>query len=220
MSDSLSYNHNFVGVYVFEAVCETGLGAETLLIESRISASGKLLLFTVVNGQPMRGGSIQDLVLSYPQCLSLSIGHTLHISWNNAHKKAEVYEIYVPSHSKHNMINMKVRLHIDHMSYETEECETLTEAIGELKTLTGPQIAWWFQTCHHCLYSYPAFRGPGWDDRDHLRCYRDAPNELVQVQQKGQKFVDFDTMYAGSYFVNAFHTCAAWQPPTAGAKDL
>jgi len=190
-----------------------------LLIEMRISAEGKILLFTVVNGQQIRSSSIQEFVLSHPDCLSLSIGHSVNILWNKAIERAELYEIYVPVHSGHNLIRVKVRLIVGNTTHETEACETLTEAVMELKELTSPDAEWWIQTCHHCIYSYPAFLGPGWDDRDQLRCYRDTPDEFVQIHQKGQKFVSSDTMYAGNYFVHAFHTCAAWRKPKAIDKD-
>jgi hypothetical protein len=203
------YLRNFVAASAFEAVYITEQGEQTLLVEVRRKPDGKMLLFTVVDGQQVREGSIQEFILTHQACKSLCIRHTVHVLWNSTPKTGELLEIFVPEQDVSRGISVRLRLTIASTAYETDACATLTEALMELDDVIGSETDWWLQICHDCYYSAPAFLFPV-DDRDDLRCYRDAPDVVAEVRDKG-KFASPEALYAGSYFVNAFHTCAAWR---------
>lgn len=144
------------------------------------------------------------------KCLSLSIPHTLYVLWNSVPKAAELVETFVPAPASPSFVNVKLSLVVDGNVYETEACDTLTDAIWELDEAIGEEIEWLLQTCYDCLYSRPAFLTPV-SDRDHMRCYRDVPEAFAEVRRQG-KNASAEALHSGHYFVNVFHTCAAWQP--------
>jgi hypothetical protein len=175
----------------------------------RKRAKGQWIVFTKVGGQLARYDSLQELVLKQPNCRALIISHTLNILWNDTVHKATLYEILSPSEKKSGLVTVKLRLEVNDKEYETEECDSLTEARRHLVEISSP-VTFQLQICADCCHSWPAVTGPGWDDRDELACYRDAPDAEAELVEKG-KFASDEAAGAGEFFVNAFHSCAAWQ---------
>lgn len=210
MKEQFSYGRNFVIARSFEAIYRTRLGEHVLLWESRTPPSGNALFFTVLDGQEIRVGSIHEFIQQHPECISLSIHHTMHVLWNGVSKKAGLDEIYVPDRTGRAYAMIKLRLVIDSAEFETEECSTLADAALELEEIIGSGVEWCLQTCFECDYCSSAFPSPA-SDRDDLRCFRDDPEAFMEVKRK-QKFASAEARFSGHYFVNAFHTCAAWRP--------
>ena len=193
----------------FWAIHCTEQGEQTLLWESRTTTDEKFTLYTVLDGQEVRVNSISEFLFAHPKCLSLSIPHDIQVLWDGKSQSAELTEDF-SLQSEPSSVVIKLCLVIGNSRYETEECDTLTDAIWELGEIIDGDIKWWVQTCYHCIYSRPAFLVP-MSDRDELRCYRDVPDAFEEVKHRG-KFADASALHAGHYFVNAFHSCAAWKP--------
>ena len=212
MSNSVSIPdpiQSFSSFNKFWAIHHTERGEQTLLWESRTTTDEKRTLYTILNGQEVHVNSINEFLLTHSKCLSLSIPHDVQVLWNGKSQSAKLTETFsLQSESISVVINLC--LVIDNSRYETEECDTLTDAIWELEERIGGGIKWWMQTCYHCLYSRPAFLVPV-SDRDEMRCYRDVPDAFEEVKRQG-KFASISALQAGHYFVDAFHSCAAWRP--------
>jgi hypothetical protein len=149
----------------------------------------------------------------------LSIPHTIHMLWNGEVKQAEVTEIFRPRPNVgHSLFAaLQLRLVIEGRKYETSLCNTLQDAVWELQEITEAKADWWLRTCYHCQYAGQA-RDYATSDREYW-CYRDVPDAFAEIQAKG-KYASREALYAGSYFVNAFHVCAAWRPiQTSSAVD-
>ena len=117
-------------------------------------------------------------------------------------------------------VSVQLQLVLDGEAYTTTPCDVLQDAQMELNAIVGPEVQLVLQSCTNCIYCTPFDLGPGWDDRNGLRCHRDAPPLLFdEVRRKG-KFASWDALYGGHYFVNAFHRCAAWQKPEEGLHQL
>ncbi len=203
-------SQNFVAAQAFEAAYEDTQGQQNIMLELRFKADESCLLFTIVRDEPVYASSIHDFVLKCRDCTQLSIGHNLFVLWNGISKPAQLVEHFIPNRGKP-LVIIKTSLFIDGIVFESTDCDTLQDAIGELHDLTDAGISWQIKTCYHCKFCYLAFLGPQ-SDRDDYRCYRDAPEAFAEVQERGYKFASRASQIAGSYFVNAFHTCAAWEP--------
>ncbi len=214
MSDLPASGRNFVGVSAVEAVYHAAQVSHRLLLELRRSADGTMRLFTEIGGQQIQARSIHEFILARSDCKSLAIPHRVRVLWQGVPRVADLLEVFIPRHDEAANIHVQLRLDMEGSTYETEPCATLSDAVRELRERFPADTEWWLQTCHHCAYSSPFLLGPGWDDRDDLQCYRDAREALAEVRWMG-KFAGYDTLHAGDYFVNAFHTCAAWRPSTA-----
>jgi hypothetical protein len=92
----------------------------------------------------------------------------------------------------------------------------LTDAYVELQEITELVARWWLCTCFDCKYSGHA-RDYCLSDREYW-CYRDVPDAYAEIAAKG-KYASQEARFAGDYFVDAFHTCAAWQPYRAVVLD-
>lgn len=202
----------FVAATAFEATCRTERGVEHLLVESRMTADRQTTVFTKVGGRPIRAGSIYELIAQVPGCLSIANHHRVPVLWNGVQRKAELIEEFVTTADTSQLIQVVLRLTLDGVTYETEPCITLTDALLELGDVIGSHVTWRLQTCYHCLYSFAAYPGPS-SDRDELRCYRDAPEAFEEIYHHG-KFASQEALHAGAYAMNAFHTCVAWEPLT------
>lgn len=204
---------HFMAISNFEAIYCTTQHKQLLVWEMRTKYQWNIEFFTRINGRDVRVKSLQDFILSEPDAVSLAIPHRVNVLWNNKPEVAELLEIYTPMKVPHHPLMPKVwmnlKLTVGNMSYETTECDHFTEAIWELSELIGSETKWVLQTCHSCNFSYPAFPGPV-SDRDDLRCFRDEPEAFIQIQEKG-KYASLEALNSGDYFVNVFHTCAAWQ---------
>jgi hypothetical protein len=212
MAELPAYARNFMAASSFEATYRTDQGEQTLILEVRRTPDQGLLLFTVVDGQPVRVNSIHSFILTHPACRALSIPHTVGVLWNGTHKRAEFLEVYAPAPDPDPTyrVSIEAALTIEGTTYKSEACATLSEAMAELRDAIGPETDWWLLTCYHCDFQQPAFRFLV-DDRDEMRCYRDAPEALfVEAKRRGKGASD-EALYAGHYYVNAFHTCAAWR---------
>jgi hypothetical protein len=209
----------FADFRVYTAAYQTEQGETTILLEFRTTANEEHLLFTMVGDQEIRAGSIHELVYTLPSLVSLSISHTVHMLWNGEVKQAELTEIFRPRPNVgHSLFAaLQLRLVIEGRNYETSLCNTLQDAVWELQEITEAEADWWLRTCYHCQYAGQA-RDYATSDREYW-CYRDVPDAFAEIQAKG-KYASREALYAGSYFVNAFHVCAAWRPiQTASAAD-
>jgi hypothetical protein len=208
---------NFVSAAVFEAVYTTARGTQMLLIETRtymkkMNGSQTQSLFTVIDGVAVREQSLYDLVLRDPECQSLSIPHSLGIEWNGATKSALLTEVLVPYHGPKpgRSVSVKLLFSVDNQFFETELNDTLQDAFIELDEQMGSSDALWFKVCYQCHYGYPKLEGPQ-DERENLQCFRDSPPEHFEEAKRLGKFATAAARQSGDYFVNAFHTCAAWK---------
>ncbi len=202
----------FVSVNVFHGIYSTQQSEQELLLELRKLPDGKMILFTMLEGQQVHANSIQDFVLSHPSCMSLSIRHAIHILWNDVLKSADIVEVYAPTNHPLYRVSVELQVRFEDIMHTSGMCDDLYEARRELDEAVGPAVLLWLKRCCDCVYSWPATLGPGWDPRDDLRCYRDAPVNLFQeVRQQGNG-ARREALFAGNYFVHAFHTCAAWHP--------
>lgn len=205
------YDKGFVSVSAFEVTYRTENEAQILLLESRVDTDENRLIFTIINGTEVRASSIFDLVLKREDCISVSIVHNFSIWWNDASKKVEALEVIGRSNNVSYPIYVKLTLRVDNMLYESTEADSLEEAIRDLEEISGLAAPFWFQTCIHCDFSYPAFSGLT-SERDELRCYRDAPIESFAEVKAKKKYASPEALSSGNYFVKAFHRCATWQP--------
>lgn len=209
-----AYVEKFVAVDHFEAIYTTEQGEQSILVEARTmidAIRGTSLVYTVIDGQPVRSTNIYSLVIEQPGCISLSIVHHLDVLWNGSIKRGELTEIIYPTpDDKSYPYSVILSLIIDDVTYRTTPCDILQDAVWELQEiLEADGIDLWFRTCYHCNFSSGAFLWPI-SDRDGLRCYRDSAEALKEVKQKA-KYASREARHAGVYFVNAFHRCAAWE---------
>jgi hypothetical protein len=205
------YFKNFAAFHVYEAIYHTVEKVEQILLEVRSFANEETSLFTIINDQPVRVGSVHELVYSRPELISLSISHVVRLLWNDEMKKAEIVEIF--SHSQDpghpQVASLQLRLNIEGKTYETTICDTLQDAIEELHEMTRAEAQWLLYACYSCRYSGYA-RDYSVSDREYW-CYRDVPDAYEEIKSKG-KYASSAARFAGNYFVDAFHMCSAWQP--------
>jgi len=110
--------------------------------------------------------------------------------------------------------SLKIRLIRDNLQFESEASDTLTDAICDIQEEVEPDVDLWLMTCFHCKFAGHALNYLV-GDRE-FWCYRDAPEAFEDVLKRG-KSAKMSSRFAGAFFVNAFHTCAAWelrQPPS------
>lgn len=211
MREFPSYANNFASFRVYEAIYRTAQKEEEILLEFRGSANEEELVFTVIDNRPIRVGSIHELVHMLPELVSLSIDHSVRLVWNGEIKKVKLTEIFShsqdPNHPQ--VASMQLRLVVDGKSYETTVCDTLTDAIWELRELTEKVAEWDLYACFNCEYAGHAQEYSN-SDRE-FWCYRDVPEAIAGIHA-GVKYANQKARFAGRYFVDAFHTCAAWQP--------
>jgi hypothetical protein len=207
----VAFTAKFADFRVHTATYRTQQGETTILLEIRMMANEEHLLFTMVGDQEIRVGSIYELLHTLPSLVSLSIPHEVHLLWNGEIKQAELTEIFRPRPSVGYPLfaALQLRLAIEDRNYETSLCNTLQDAVWELQEITKAQADWWLRTCYHCQYAGQA-RDYATSDREYW-CYRDVPDAFAEIQVKG-KYASQEALFAGNYFVNAFHTCAAWRP--------
>lgn len=204
---------NFVAVSGFEALYKTSQSSQTVIFELRVFRDENLTLFTILDGQEIRETSIHSFVINQAECVSLQIEHPIRILWNGQPEKAALIEEFIRAPlDKSTPIHIRVGLKIGENFFQSDECDTLSDAIKELKEFIGDNTILRLQTCFECIFGWPAFRGPGWDDRNSWRCYRDVPPETFKEVLNKLKFASHEVFFSGHYFVNAFHTCAAWRP--------
>ena len=211
MKNDTGLSGEFVSTRVYTAVCQRNGKEELILIESRQSELEKTLVFTVVDGKQIRIGSMLELVQSLPLLESLSMRHIIRVLWNNEFRDAELVETLVPSRvaDDTSLPSLKLALVLEGKTYETTLCDVLTDAYIEMHEMTEDVAAWRWCTCFCCRYARHA-RFYSNSDRQYW-CYRDVPDALAEIEAKG-KSASSESRFAGNYYVDAFHTCAAWQP--------
>ncbi len=205
------YFKNFAAFHAYEAIYRTAEKEEQILLEVRNFADEKELLFTVIDNQPIRVGSIHELVYSRPELISLSIPHMIRLLWKGEIKKAELIEIFSRSQNTAYppIASLQLRLNMEGKTYETTICDTLQDAIEELHEMTRAEALWRLHACYSCRFSGHA-RDYIVSDREYW-CYRDVPEVVAEIQAKGRN-KSGKGRFDGDYFVDAFHVCAAWQP--------
>lgn len=209
-NDKSLIDQNFVSVSVYNALYETEQGEQEIVLELRVKSDRSKQLFTIIDSQHIYSDSIQALLLARPNCKLISISHSIVLVWNEEKKNATLVEAFCKD--KHtSKLCVILKMTCEGLTYETSECDTLSDAISELHELTGQSITWHLQTCYDCRLSDLAFLGPT-DERDELRCYRDAPEALQEEVETKYKFASLEALNSGVYFVSAFHRCAAWKP--------
>ncbi len=211
---------NFVSAAVFEAEFTTIYGTQTLLIETRtymkkMNESQNQFLFTIINDKPVHVRSIVDLILHDPQCLSLSLPHSVVIELNGVAKRALLTEVYVPHRGAETNWSIRLALTVDGKDYQTGLNDTLQDSFGELHEQMGLPDASWVKICYQCNYVHGKLNGLQ-DERENLQCFRDSSPEHFEEARRLMKFASAEAWGSGDFFVTAFHTCAAWkrwQPP-------
>ena len=219
MQELPDYITGFTNFRIHEAIYQTKDKKETILLEFRLTVLEEDILFTVIDGKQIRVETIHHLVQALPALVSLSIPHSIRLLWNGVIKQGELVEIFSPSQDpKHPLIaSLQLRLTLDDQTYETTICDNLQDAVQELEEMTEAEAQWWLCTCYHCHYS-DHNRLYSLSDREYA-CYRDVPEALAEIRAKG-KIASPEARRAGKYFVDAFHTCAAWKPAqTAPATE-
>ena len=215
---------NFVSATISEAGYETMRGVQTLLIETRtyikkMNESRTQMLFTRIDGEPVQVPSLYDLALRDAKCLNLSIPHSIMVEWNNVTLRAVLTEVIVPHHGPKSSRSIKLLLSVGERLFETDLNDTLQDAFEELDEQTGSQNALWFKVCYQCTYGYPKLNGPQ-DERENIQCFRDSPLGHLEEVKRLRKFASRDAHNSGDFFVNAFHTCAAWERWQAAVSKI
>jgi hypothetical protein len=203
----------FMSASSFRAVLRSDDGDESILVEMRKRVDGRWKVFTVVASEIVRASSLQELLLTRPDCYELVIPHEIEVSLNGETKHAQLYEIYARTLQEQVMgrVSIRLRLYIEGSVFETGFNDVLQDALEEIRELIGNGNQLWLRTCHDCRHVWATVNGGGWDERDELSCYRDAPEAGAEVRKKG-KFASKKAIGAGEYYVSAFHSCAAWEP--------
>lgn len=226
MREFPSYWRSFADFGVTEAVYRTSEKEEEILLEFRGSANEEEMLFTIIDGRPIRVGSIHQLVSSLPELVSLTIEHSIRVVWEGQVKRAQLTEIFTHSQANDSVqppnvrpASLQLRLVVDGKTYETTVSDSFSDLVQELKELTEGEGKWRLRTCRDCRYAgqphlYSASEREYW-------CYRDVPEAIADLEVN-VKFANMKARFEGRYFVRAFHTCAAWQPwnpvPTPNAE--
>lgn len=210
MREQSDYKRNFASFHVQEAIYRTEHKQEEILVETRMTALEDQLFFTIVNNQQIRASSIHKLVHLLPSLLSLDIKHSIRLLWNDEKRRAEIEEIFRPRQTSQNSLlaSSQLRLTVDNKTYETTICDTLMDAIWDLQEIIQSKAEIWLYTCFHCQYNGHAMNYLV-GDREYW-CYRAVPEAFAEIRAK-RKAASQSARFAGKYFVNAFHTCAAWQ---------
>ena len=206
---------NFVSASVCQAEYTTIHGTQTLVIETRtymkrINESQTQRLFTMIDEEAVQVPSLIDLVLRDAECSSLSIPHSVVIELNGVTQRAMLTEIYTPHHGDNMNWSIKLLLAFDKQIFETEQNDCLQDAFVELGELVGSRDALWVKICYQCNYVHVKRSGIQ-DEREDLQCFRDSPPQLFEEAKRRLKFASAEAWASGDFFVNAFHTCAAWQ---------
>lgn len=202
----------FISFQVYDAIYLTDEGEEHILLEQRQRYDRSFLVYTQIQGREIRANSIHELVISQPDCLSITINHNVPIIWDTISRQVILQETFSPDPTQVTKIAINLKLIVDDVTYESTENDCVTEAWQELHEEIDPHINWHLKTCLSCNFTRPAFLFPT-SDRDEHRCYRDVSEAFTEVQEKS-KFASRKARYAGDYFVSAFHRCSAWEKIT------
>ena len=201
----------FMAALSYAATCQMDHGEVPLILELRRFPDGAVLWFTIVEGREIRANSFRGLFESIPEMVSVAIPHQLTVTWNGRSREATIIERMFRDTEAPFDVSVQLQLVLDSEAYTTTACDVLQDAQMELYDIVRPEVQLVVQTCTTCFYGYGLSLGPGWDDRNDLRCHRDSPPQLFDSLRRKGKFASWDARYSGHYFVSAFHRCAAWR---------
>ncbi len=195
---------------MWEALYFGEQSCEAITIEMRVTPQNRLV-FAVIDKEPAEARSIQELVAERPDCREISMSHALKLILNGEAKAASLVERFIRDQTRPGLVGRQLVLTVDERRFESQICNSLTEAMFSLDDMLGSSAKWWLTICFDCRFSREARFVP-LDDRDFLVCYRDFPNQLSQIEQLEDSRKDATQLSdGGHFFVNAFHSCAAWK---------
>lgn len=211
-NESIPPKEHFVQTSVYEGnvVFQNGKDFK-ILIESRMTWDAIVVLYTKIGEDTYRVESIEELVSSVPKIKSIEIPHKVYLSIDGEMVVANLTEVFSSGgRGNKKPIIFQVKLIIMEKVYRTSDCETLTDAIWELDEIMSQDLkkGWRLFSCYDCRFSYFA-RSYLNSDRMYW-CSRDvSTKDLEEIESKG-KFASQKSLFAGVYYVDAFHYCAAW----------
>ena len=216
------YANKFTQFRVLKAICQTHKQEEEIVLEFRSSADEKEKLFTIVDGKAFHVDSIYTIINSLPDLIAIRVPHQIRILWGGNSVEAEVIEVFLPSTDPDHIYydTLQLILKIEDKVFNTEPCDTLTDAISELHEVTeevGEGGDWRLCTCFNCEFAGYARKYSN-SDREYW-CYRDVEEDQWKEIKSKRKFANPEAKFAGKYFVDAFHFCAAWTPKIRKKKD-
>lgn len=210
MDEFINYRNRFSSFNLLYANCEVGHQSARISIETRINASGEELFFTKINQVEYIAGSIFELMRKIPSIKSIRIYRNVSALWKEDLTSIELIEAFRLSQAleEETSISYQLYVSIENEKYSTGICETLTDAIWELQEILSPISQFWLCTCFHCFFAHHPL---DYMNTDRLYwCYRDVPEAMSEINAKG-KAASPASWFAGTYYVNAFHTCAGWR---------
>lgn len=209
MEDNSQYWRHFVLSRHYFARVVNGEGTEKIVIEERANALDEFEIYAIVKGEPIRARFFEEFAASLPGMRRLEIPHRIELVWDGEIRKADFIEVFKRSAEGdgHAMIEFSVVLKVGDNSYATEACDTLQDAIWELEETISHRATWRIRSCYHCFYSGHA-RFYATSDREYW-CYRDIPD--FPEWKSDWKGATPSERSSGHFYVNAFHTCAAWR---------
>jgi len=203
----------FMAATSYHATCRTDYGDVPLLLELRLFPDGATSWYTIFEDRNIRATYTRGLFDAIPEMLGVAIPHQMTITWQGRNREATIIELLSRDTSAPIGVSIQLQLVLDGQTYTTTPCDVLQDAQLEIVDIAGPEAQLVLQSCSNCIYSGASSPGPGWDDRDGMRCYRDASPQLFEEVVRRGKFASWDAKHSGHYHVSAFHRCAAWQKP-------
>ena len=211
MGDKLDFKTNFASISALPATIRTENGEEEILVEIRVSSSREHSIFTVIEGERIYSNWIGGIVVENPSVIWLRIERAIHILSNGKRTPAVLSETMKKVEYEQGTVaesaESQFRLQFDGKEFVSDYNPTLTDALFDIYDLAEPEFDIRLQTCYHCRYANHASLLN--NDREY-RCYRDVPDAYDEIRLKGKQASN-DARFAGTYTVNAFHTCAAWE---------
>lgn len=210
MNDAPDNWNRFISSRYYRAKYKSDSGEEEIIIEVRANAIDEFKFFSIVMGEKIVASYLMQFAMLLPNLISLEIPHSLQVMWSNNIYEAQLLEIFqvTETDSDSKSCTLRLELKVDQQVFQTEPCDTLQDAVWELDGLIGDQIQWQLRTCFHCYFSGHA-RDYITGDREYW-CYRDS--SIYPERRNQWKSVDPKIRFDADFYVNAFHTCAAWRP--------
>jgi hypothetical protein len=194
----------------WDALYITETSRERIVLEMRVMRLGRRV-FTKIGQLAVDSKSIQELVAGRVDCRQISVFHRLTVLVNGQARDGMLEEVFTRGEPGRTTVGRQLVLVIGEKTFKSTVCNSLTEAMFSLDDELGSATKWWLKVCFDCRFSRDAGFVPH-DDRDFLVCYRDFHDQLLQIEQTETSRDNSEfPPNVGDYFVNAFHTCPAWQ---------